>query len=66
MVESSYLEARKQQRKYSSCFSMFKFLRKGNNIIIGFSQQTTKVKCIYPAFENLKLISKIGQEWSES
>ena len=46
--------------------SMLKCLRKDNNIVIRFCQQTTKVKCIYLALKTIKGISKIAQQWSQS
>ena len=45
MVEKTYLETSKQETRYHTSFSMLKFLKKRNNIIIGLFQQTTEVQC---------------------
>ena len=44
---------------------MLKWLRKGNNFIIGFSHQKSKVECKFLAFKNLKISSKNGQHYSQ-
>ena len=44
---------------------MLKCLPKGNNCIFRLRQQTSKVYCMYLAFKNIKIISKIGQQRSE-
>ena len=54
----------KQATKNESLFSMLKCLRKDNNIVIRFCQQTTKIKCIYLALKTIKGISKMAQQWS--
>ena len=45
---------------------MSKWLLKGKNCIIKLCQEKNKVQCVYLAFENLKMRSKKGQQWSES
>ena len=44
---------------------MLKYLRKGNNCVLGASQQTNKVQCMYLALKDLKIRSKKGTKWSE-
>ena len=46
-VQSTYLESSQQQTRYRWCFWMWKFLQKGNNIIIELCQETRKVQVIY-------------------
>ena len=58
MVEKTYLETSKQETRYYTSFSMLKFLKKRNNIIIGLFQQTTEVQCIYLALKTLEISSK--------
>ena len=58
MVEKTYLETSKQETRYHTSFSMLKFLKKRNNIIIGLFQQTTEVQCIYLALKTLEISSK--------
>ena len=64
-VERTYLETSKLQRRHRWCFQTLKFLRKGNNSIIGLSQKTNRIHCMYLALNNLKKTSKKGQLWEE-
>ena len=45
---------------------MLRFLGKGNDIIIRMCEKPSKVQCIYLAFKNVKVRSKIGQQCYES
>ena len=46
-VETTYWGTRKEQTRYFWCFQMLKSLRKGNNCVFAFCQQTRKVECMY-------------------
>ena len=47
-------------------FLMLKWLLKGKNCIIKLCQEKNKVQYVYLPFENLKMRSKKGQQWSQS
>ena len=69
-VEVTYLETNKQKTRCRWCFWMLKWLRNGKNSVFRICQKTTKVQCMYFAYNNPKISNKKGQEpsrsWKES
>ena len=66
MVEWTYLGTSKQQTKRHWCFKIPKCLQKGNNSIFRLCEITSKVQCMYLAFENLIISTKKSEQSSES